>query len=193
MEFELTKTNIAIVVGIVAFFIAITYITFAVIRPNNQLAPNVYQCNDQRTIFRANISDCLAYSVSPSREALANTLANPIAEQIAILMDPNGTGTLGLAAFDIYKIYKALEPRTNIVPGIAYTYHWDEQPLIPNTTIDSASFKNPIIWLQLNQAENQIVVDGPKIYVNANSTKDLDAAACLISIELINRVLSCEQ
>lgn len=191
MNIEFTKSNILVIAGLLLFFAIGTFFGFKLIGKGAGAQPNIFVCANQETPFRANISDCLAFGVSPGRDALANTVANPTANRVAILIEPNASGSLGLAAFDIYKIYKSLEPRTNIVPGIAYTYHWPEQPLVPNITVDEATFNSPVIWLRLNQTENKIVVDGPKIYVNANSAADLDAAACLISIELIEKVLTC--
>ena len=177
MEFELTKQNILVIAGLIVFLIVGTYFGLVINKGNPEFELNTFKCGDQKTPFRANITSCLAFNVSPSTEKLANVLANPTANRVAILIDPNSSGNLGLAAYDIYKIYKSLEPQTNIVPGIAYTYHWQEQPLIPNITIEEATFKSPVIWLQLNQSESKIVVDGPGAYVNAMNTNDLDAAA----------------
>ena len=192
MEIEKTKSNIIVIAALLAFIIGATAVTFFILRPA-QVPENIFICQKQQVPFRANISSCLAFDVSPSREVLGDAVSTPTAGRVAILMDPNSSGAVGLAAYDIYKIYKSLEPQTNIAPGIAYTYHWPEQPLVPNTTIESATFNSPIIWLQLNQSESKIVVDGAKIYVYARTSADLDAAACLISIELINRTLGCSE
>ncbi len=192
MKLEINKSSIIILAVLLAILIAGTYVAFWVVHKRVEYPPNYFVCNGQTVPFRANITNCSLFNVDPDNETLAGVLANPTAKQIAILVDPNGTAEVGLAAFDIYKIYKSLEPQTNIVAGIAYTYHWPEQPLIPNiSSIDSATFISPVIWLRLNQSENSITVDGPKIYVNANTTDDLDAAACLISINLIKKVMGC--
>lgn len=191
IKFEPTKANITIVALLLIFAFSGAYLFLSIAKSHEKLPPNVFKCKDQIVPFRANISSCLAFSAAPDREALADTLVSPVANSVGILVEPNSTPRIGLAATDIYKVYKSLEPRTNIVPGIAYTERWPEQPLVPNITIDAATPSSPIIWLRLNQTENKIVADGPKIYVNANTPDDLDAAACLISISVIKRVLSC--
>jgi len=191
MKIEFTKSNILVIASLLAVLVIGTYFTASILNNEGSLPPNIFVCAEQKVPFRANITDCNAFPVSPNIEALDGTIANPTAEKVAILFDPNTSGKVGLAAFDIYKVYKSLEPQTNIVPGIAYLYHWPEQPLIPNLTIDSATFQSPVILLRVNQSENKILVDGAKVYVNAKSTDDLDAAACRIGIELIQKTVAC--
>lgn len=191
MKFIFTKTNAAIVVSLVLLLVFFSYSASLLVKKHSGPAANVFACGNQQVPFRANISRCMAFNVKPDNDSLSEVLASPVTENIALLVSPNSTGRVGLAAIDIYKIYKAIEPKTNIGVGIAYTEHWPEQPLIKNITIDDATFANPIIWLRYNQAENSIVVDGPRVYVNTVSFDDLDAAACRIAITAAKKALGC--
>ncbi len=190
MKFELTKQNIAVIAALLMLFSISTYFAIQLIH-KKELMPNEFQCRDQKAPFRVNISDCYDITANPSDSLLTDTLTSPEVSEIVLLFDPNETGGTALAAFDIFKTFRALEPETGVKAGVAYTKYREDQPLILNTSIDYATFSNPIIWLRQNQTETKVIVDGPKIFVNAKTQQDMDAAACKISILVIKKVMEC--
>ncbi len=190
---EINKTNILIVVALIAFVALGTYF-FLQIKAGQQekLYESVFTCGAQQTVFRAKISDCDKIPVSPDEQTLTNTLTSPLSEGVVILLDPDSPGKAGtaVAARDIYKIFDALKTKTGKKVGIALTAEWPNQTF-PVMSIGNATFKVPIIWLRPNQTKTLIRADGARIYVDAINQKDLDAAACKISILTIKRTLNC--
>ena len=189
---ELSKSNLIIVIGLIAFVAVLSLFLIKITGEQNQdLYSTVFICGKQKVPFRVNISSCNGVPVSPDEETLTNTLTSPFAEGVIILVNPNETGGTAVSAFEIYKVYNSLRNYTGKNIGIAYTEPWPNQPNIPVLSIENASFSAPIIWLRQNQSSTIIRVEGPKIFVDSKSQQDLDAAVCKISILTIKKVLDC--
>jgi len=186
---KITKTGIMMSLLITAIFLVTLY--FAIPEFDKpEFAPNLYTCQGQLVPFRANISDCLAVQ-STDEQQLANTLTNPLGNNILILVDPKSPSHVGLAANEIYKIGDSVKPKTGIDHLVVFTQFWNETPNVPVMSIEDATFENPIIWLRTNQSTTNIEQNGAQIIVNSDSEYGLDAAACKIAIILMEDALTC--
>lgn len=184
-------TNYFIIASLLIFIIGGAYLAIFYMHSGDneqELPPNFYQCGNAVTLFRANISDCMQVPITPNEKQLTDTLLNPTASGIYILMDPDAPPEIALAVLDTEKMLK----NVNIPTGIAYTKLWPNQTHISVLTIDDATYGVPILWFRPNEFKTEIQVDGPRITVYAEDQAALDAAACRIAIAIIEDFYVCE-
>src|SRR3989344_563247 len=125
---EYNKTNLIIIIVLIAFLVVGSYFVIKIRREQNQdLYSNIFSCHEQRVPFRVNISACNGIPVSPDEGTLTNTLTSPFVNGVVILVDPGETGGTGVSAFEIYKIYNSLQNYTGKRVAIAYTKPWPHQ------------------------------------------------------------------
>ena|GEM_PF-6596119 len=189
---ENSKLSNYIIIGLLlAFIILGTYAAVYYLHPGGnepELPPNFYQCGAAVTRFRANISDCMQVSITPSEKQLTDTILNPTASSVLLLMDPDAPGEVALAVYDVHKMLENVA-----VPDmVVYTQPWPNQTDVPVMDIDDATYDTPILWFRQNEFKTEIAVDGPKITIYAKDQKALDAAACRIAIAIIEDYYVCE-
>lgn len=184
MKLKISTGNIVIVLLLIIFIVVVVYLTFP---QEEQETGHIFKCKTRAMLFRANVTDCMNITVTPSDITLTELIFSPRTEAVLILVNPNGSAGLALSAQEVYTGMKAV----NIPVGIVYTEHWESQPAIPNITIDQAIYENPVIWLRENQSKTSIEVSGPKVIVYAQDQYDLDSAACKIAILLLKNYYDC--
>ena len=152
-----------------------------------EIPDNMYCCGNSLVPFRANITDCYNVTIEPSEAKLKGLILNPLAENVFIIVDPQGSDYLGLAASEIYKTFKSLLIKT----GVAYTDYYANQSDILVMSVENATTQNPIIWIRENQDKNLIEVEDTYVTIYAKTPYDLDTAACKIAILAINDKFDC--
>ena len=189
MKLEKSIFSILILSVLIILVITMLYTGFFVKseEPLIEIPKNYYRCGKDLVPFRANITDCLEFPIKPNELAFEEVVLNPMAREVFILVNPNGSSELGMSAYEIFKTLSGLLIRS----GVVYTEYTENQSNIPIMSIENSSLEMPIIWLRESQDRNLIEIFDNYIIVNAKTMYDMDAATCRLAIIAINDKFDC--
>ena len=191
MKFDKSVFSISILAGIIILVIAMILLGFfdfgEKIVEVPELPADYYRCGNTLVPFRANISDCEAFPITPDEFSYKQTVLNPLVHNVYILVDPEGTSGLGLSSYELFKTYNSLL----INSGVVYTKPVLNQTEVPVMSVENATSTSPIIHLIENSDTNIIQVTNNTVIVQATNQYNMDAAACKLAIIAINTKFDC--
>ncbi len=188
MKLEKSVFSISVLAILILLAGVMVYTGFFMEReePLLEIPGNLYQCDKTLVPFRANITDCNAFPIEPNDQAFRALAMSPLVDQVLILLDPKGTGSLALSASEIFKTLNSLLVRS----GVVYTELVEGQN-VSVLSIENSTTENPIIWLRENQEQNLILINGSTVIIDAKTVYDMDAAACKLALIAINDKFDC--
>ena len=108
MKLDKSIFSISIITAIIILIVAMLLLGFLdfgeKITEPPEIPDNYYRCENTLVPFRANISDCSTFPITPTDYDFERIVLNPLVQDVYILLEPNGTSGLGLSSYELFKL-----------------------------------------------------------------------------------------